>query len=110
MKLSVTVFAVAGLVVAAGANSVTSIVQVAQAQGNSFSGTVERVWEDGFRLRTEGQTLRVDSWDVCGDNTARNLSRGDRVTVDGEFDGGEFDAFSITRGDGEVCSQNQPRQ
>lgn len=103
MKLSVTVFAVAGLVVAAGINS------MAQAQGNSFSGTVERVWEDGFRLRTEGRTLTVDSWDVCGDNTSRNLSRGDQVTVNGEFDGREFDAFSITRGDGEVCSQNQGR-
>ena len=102
MKFVVTVVAVAGVVVAAGTNV------IAQAQGNSFSGTIERVWEDGFRLRTEERSLKVDSWDVCGDNTSRNLSKGDKVTVDGEFDGGEFDAFSITKANNvKVCSQSR---
>ena len=101
MKLSVTVLALTGLVVTA------SITSIAQGRGNSFSGSVERVWEDGFKLKTEERSLKVDSWDVCGDNTSGNLSKGDVVTVDGEFDDGEFDAFSITKEDNiKVCTQD----
>ena len=99
MKLKVAFFALAGMAIAAGINS------MAQAQGNSFSGTVERVWEDGFRLKTEERSLRVDSWNICGDKTPSNLSQGDQVSVNGEFDGGEFDAFSITIADkGKICT------
>ena len=61
-----------------------------------YQGIVEQVWEDGFRLNTGDRTFRVDSWDVYGDATASYLSVGDRVTLTGEFDGGEFDAFTIT--------------
>lgn len=102
MKSLLTVLILAGMVVSAG------ITSVAQARGDSFSGTVERVWEDGFRLKTEEHSLKVDSWDVCGDNTSRNLSKGDLVTVNGQFDGGEFDAFSIIKADDvKVCKQNK---
>lgn len=66
----------------------------------TFVGTVERVWEDGFRLETGERRVRVDSWDVCGDFTHRNLAVGDRVTVTGEFEGREFDAFDIVKDDG----------
>jgi hypothetical protein len=76
------------------------LAQAPAPQGNSFSGSVERVWEDGFRLNTGEGTVRVDSWDVCGDFTANHVAVGDRLTVSGEFDGGEFDAFSITNSDG----------
>ena len=62
----------------------------------SYTGTVERVWEDGFRLDAGDRTLRVDAWNVYGDNTPNNIAVGDSITVTGEFDGGEFDAFSIT--------------
>lgn len=80
--------------------AVTGLSSPVQARNNSVSGTVERVWEDGFRLNTgEERSVKVDSWDVYGDNTARNLSKGDRITVNGEFDGGEFDAFSIIKSD-----------
>ncbi|WP_416672923.1 hypothetical protein [Egbenema bharatensis] len=76
-------------------------------QDNSFTGTVQRVWEDGFRLNTGDRTLRVDSWDLCGDSTANYVSVGDRLTVTGEFGGGDFDAFSITNPDGVgVCQRN----
>ena len=78
-----------------------SIVSNAQAQSSgSLTGTVERVWEDGFRLNTGDRTLHVDSWDICGDFTANYVNVGDRLTVTGEFEGGEFDAFSITTSDG----------
>lgn len=84
----------------------TGLTSAVQAQDNSFSGTVERVWEDGFRLNTGDRSVRVDSWDVYGDNTARNLSKGDRITVNGEFEGGKFDAFSITKSDDVEVRQN----
>ena len=73
-----------------------------QAQnGGSFTGAVQRVWEDGFRLNTGDRNLRVDAWDVCGDSTANHVVVGDRLTVTGEFDGREFDALAITNSDGE---------
>ncbi|MGF1489115.1 MAG: hypothetical protein ACFBSE_18665 [Prochloraceae cyanobacterium] len=72
---------------------------------NTFTGNVERVWEDGFTLRTEARRITVDSWDLCGDFTARHVAVGDRLTVTGEFERGEFDAFSIeTLEQKQVCS------
>ncbi|WP_072015965.1 DUF5666 domain-containing protein [Leptolyngbya sp. KIOST-1] len=62
---------------------------------NTVSGTVERVWEDGFQLNTGDRTLRVDTWDVYGDNTASYISVGDRITMTGEFENGEFDASTV---------------
>jgi hypothetical protein len=62
---------------------------------NTYSGTVERVWEDGFQLNTGDRTLRVDTWDVYGDNTASYVSVGDRITMTGEFENGEFDASTV---------------
>ncbi|NEP55722.1 MAG: hypothetical protein F6K31_01625 [Symploca sp. SIO2G7] len=88
-----------------GASLIGYLPSIAQVQNNVFSGTVGRVWEDGFRLDTGDRSVTVDSWDVCGDNTPRSISTGDQVTVTGEFDEGEFDAFSIVKTDGtSACS------
>jgi hypothetical protein len=77
---------------------------VAQTQGATFSGRVDKVWEDGFRLNVSDRSIKVDSYDICGDNTTRYIAVGEQVTVIGEFEGGEFDAFSITKASGEsVC-------
>jgi hypothetical protein len=62
---------------------------------NAYTGTVEHVWEDGFWINTGDLTFQVDTWDVYGDNTARYISVGDRITITGEFDDGEFDAFTV---------------
>ena len=62
---------------------------------NVYTGTIEQVWEDGFRLNTGDRTFRVDTWDIYGDNTASYVAVGDRITITGEFDGGEFDAFTV---------------
>lgn len=76
-----------------------------RAGSGQFTGNVERVWEDGFTLNAENRRITVDSWDVCGDNTARHVSVGDRLVVTGEFEGGEFDAFSIQNSNqNNVCS------
>ncbi len=61
-----------------------------------FTGKVERVWSDGFILRTLSRKITVDSWDVCGDNTKKNVSVGERLIVTGVFENREFDALSIT--------------
>jgi len=75
-----------------------------QAQGSAFSGRVNRVWEDGFELNHGGRSIIVDSYDICGDNTTRFITVGERVNVTGEFEGGEFDAFSMTRANSQrVC-------
>lgn len=77
----------------------------ARAGNSTFTGNVERVWEDGFVLNTEQRRITVDSWDVCGDNTPRHVSVGDRLVVTGEFDLTEFDAFSIENSEREnICS------
>jgi FlaG/FlaF family flagellin (archaellin) len=77
----------------------------AQMQNGTLTGTVERVWEDGFSINTGDRTVNVDSWDVCGDNTQQNVSVGDELTVAGEFSGGEFDATTMTNPSGEdICS------
>jgi len=74
-------------------------------QGSAITGTVERVWEDGFNLNTGDRTVNVDSWNICGDNTQQSVSVGDELTVEGEFDDGEFDASAITNANDEnLCS------
>jgi hypothetical protein len=98
VKLTATRFLFLGVVILA------SVPAIAQNQGNSFSGRVQRVWEDGFRLNTSGRSITVDTYDICGDNTTRSISAGDQVTVSGEFEVGEFDAFSVTKANGKsVC-------
>ncbi|MEA5581460.1 hypothetical protein VB620_08925 [Nodularia harveyana UHCC-0300] len=98
MKLTVTGFLFLGVVILA------SVPAIAENQVNSFSGRVQRVWEDGFRLNTSGRSITVDTYDICGDNTTRYISAGDQLVVTGEFDLGEFDAFSVTKANGQsVC-------
>lgn len=83
----------------------------AQIQNGALTGTVERVWEDGFSLNTGDRTFRVDAWRVCGDNTQQNVSVNDELTVEGEFSGGEFDASIITNPSGEdICSADGQTQ
>jgi hypothetical protein len=96
----------AALVTFSGLTVALVVSSVHAQQSGSFTGTVQRVWEDGFRLNTGDRTLRVDTWDLCGDFTTRYVGVGDRLTVTGEFDGGDFDAFSISASDGVVvCRQ-----
>jgi hypothetical protein len=85
-----------GIVAVLGLCSVATVVTAMPGDAqNRHTGIVERVWEDGFRLNTGNRTFSVDSWDVYGDSTAQYIQVGDRVTVTGEFEGGEFDAFTI---------------
>ncbi|MBE9098362.1 hypothetical protein [Vacuolonema iberomarrocanum] len=97
MKLSV-----GAALILMGVVGCTGAVQV---QDGALTGTVERVWEDGFEVNTGDRTVRVDAWDLCGDNTQQSVSVGDELTVEGEFDDGEFDASAITNvNDDNICS------
>ena len=81
--------------IAAGIVSAIALPHVGHAKA-TYTGTIERVWEDGFRLRTGDRTLWVDAWDLYGDNTPGNITVGDQITVTGEFERIEFEAFSIS--------------
>ncbi|NEQ46651.1 MAG: hypothetical protein F6K00_25130 [Leptolyngbya sp. SIOISBB] len=97
MKLSVkATLTLIGLVGCTGAGQIPS---------GALTGTVERVWEDGFRINLGDRSVNVDSWDLCGDNTQQNVSVNDELTLEGEFDDREFDASVITNASGEnICS------
>jgi hypothetical protein len=72
------------------------------AQSTSFSGRVKQVWYDGFSLNTGGgRSIIVDADDICGDHTDKYIRAGEQVTVIGEFDEGEFDAFAIVKSNGD---------
>lgn len=78
-----------------GIISAIALPQIGHAQA-SHTGTVERVWEDGFRLHTAQQTLWVDTANLSGENTPANIAVGDQIKVTGEFQSIEFDAAAIT--------------
>ena len=99
-------FATLTLIVA-GITSAIALPHIGHAQA-TYTGTVERVWEDGFRLHTNDRTLWVNAWDIYGENTPSNIAVGDRITVTGEFERIEFDALSITEADSQLKAENYP--
>ena len=82
------------MLIAVGTICAIALPQIGHAQ-TTHTGTVERVWEDGFRLHTDDQTLWVDTWDLYGYNTSAYIAVGDQITVKGQFERIEFDASSI---------------
>ncbi|WP_265264232.1 hypothetical protein [Spirulina subsalsa] len=107
IKLSLSpITAITTGLLGATALSMTTInhFSAAHANNRTFTGVVERVWEDGFRLQVGNRRITTDTWDVCGDFTEDHVNVGDRLTVVGEFEGGQFDVFRITNASGErVC-------
>ncbi|KPQ34504.1 MAG: hypothetical protein HLUCCA11_14490 [Phormidesmis priestleyi Ana] len=80
--------------IAGGIGVAAALPHVGHAQ-TTQTGTVEKVWEDGFRFNTGDRAFRVDTWDIYGDNTVSYVAVGDRATITGEFEGSEFDAFTV---------------
>lgn len=62
MKTTLTVFAFMSAVF------FVSGCEVSHAQDTIFSGTVNRVWGDGFQLNSGDRSITVNSYDICGDN------------------------------------------
>lgn len=69
-----------------------------QARITEISGKVVRVGDDDFVLNTGKEQILVDA----DDDTLRQakLSAGEKVTVSGQNDDDNFDAYTITRPDG----------
>lgn len=66
-----------------------------------IEGTVESLREDSLVLRVDEDTIRVDTWAVCGDSTRRHIAVGDQITVFGELDVITYDASEILNAAGE---------
>lgn len=71
-----------------------------QRQGITITGTVQSIVGNEFILRDNTGEVIVDAGPRWYHQI--NLSPGERVTVVGEFDDYDFDAFRITRQNGEV--------
>ena len=78
-----------------------------QAQEATLIGNVDRGWEDGFQLNASNRSITVDAYNLCGDNTASSIAVDEEVTVTGEFEGREFDAFSIENSSGDTVCNSQ---
>ncbi|MBJ7899828.1 MAG: NirD/YgiW/YdeI family stress tolerance protein [Cyanobacteria bacterium RI_101] len=85
----------------------TPIGSLANTQGVTLVGAVGNVVGNDFILKDESGAIIVDA----GPRWWRplNLTPGERVTVIGEYDQGEFDAFTIIRANGEAI-QIRPAQ
>jgi hypothetical protein len=95
---------IAGVGLALGAALLAAVGLAQAGRSGAFEGTVERVWDDGFRLNAGSRQVTVDAYDLCGDFTHRHVAVGDRLSITGEFEGGEFDVFTMVRDDGgKVC-------
>ena len=67
----------------------------------TLNAPVLSVYEDGFRMADDrGLALRVDAWNLCGDNTRNYIRRGDRLTVIGDREWRMVAAHSIAKVDG----------
>ena len=82
-------------VIAAGVIAALSLPQFGHTQA-THTGAVERVWDDGFRLRTREQTFWVDASDLYDNNTPGHITVGDQVSVTGKLSRIEFNASAIS--------------
>lgn len=78
-----------------------------QSQGVSINGVVRNIVGNEFILDDGTGQVIVDAgprwWHQI------NLNPGEQVTVVGESDGDDFDAFTITRNDGTVLNIRSPQ-
>lgn len=86
-----------------------STPSLAWADWTTVEGTVERVWEDGLSLKVGADSVRIDTWAVCGDATPLHIRVGDRLSIEGDRELVSLDAARITRADGvEPCLGAEP--
>lgn len=76
------------------------IESLRQQQGIAISGTVGDVVGNSFTLRDSTGEIIIDAGPRWYQNV--DVREGEQLTVVGEYDNGEFDAYRITRIDGEV--------
>jgi hypothetical protein len=80
----------------------TPIGSLQQSAGLTLVGTIVNRVGNSFILRDDSGEVIVDAgprwWQPI------NLAPGEKITVIGEYDQGEFDAFSIVRANGDVLT------
>lgn len=76
-------------------------------EDGAIVGTVTRVGQDNMSVDVEGgSNVRIDTWGVCGDSTADNISVGDTVTIFASKDLFSYDAWRILNESGDpACSR-----
>jgi uncharacterized protein YdeI (BOF family) len=98
-----------GLSIAALTASIVPTIALAQQATTSqqalsaeISGEIISLGDDDFLLETESGQILVDAEERP--LRRANLSTGETVTVTGRFDDDNFDAYTITRSNGEMIS------
>ncbi|MBW4655262.1 MAG: DNA-binding protein [Kaiparowitsia implicata GSE-PSE-MK54-09C] len=97
--------AIAGLTVVLGVGSpllaqTVPIQSLRQQDGIAISGRVDGVVGNNFTLSDGSGEIIVDAGPRWYQEI--NIAPGEQLTVVGEYDNGEFDAYRITRASGEV--------
>lgn len=103
ISLGLSVIATAASVVTASTIAQAQTVPIEQLQrqaGTTISGTVRSVVGNEFILSDGTGDVIVDAGPRWYHTI--QVSPGERLTVTGEYDDGDFDAFRITRSNGEV--------
>jgi uncharacterized protein YdeI (BOF family) len=85
----------------------TQIGDLENREGMTISGEIENVVGNNFVLNDGTGEVVVDAGPVWWQQL--DLTTGESVSVVGEMDNGEFDAFSITRENGEVIDIREPQ-
>ncbi|MEN9226614.1 MAG: hypothetical protein Q6L60_12605 [Thermostichus sp. HHBFW_bins_43] len=91
---------VATVMGASVAQAQVSIRDLQRNPGIAISGVIRSVVGNEFILDDGTGQIIVDAGPLWYHQL--NFTPGERVTVVGEYDGGDFDAYTITRGSGEV--------
>lgn len=72
----------------------------------AFEGTVASVRSDRLTLDLVDGSVRIDTWSVCGDDTARHIAVGDEIVVFADRDLFSYEAWRILDEDGQpACSR-----
>ncbi|MGK7899903.1 MAG: NirD/YgiW/YdeI family stress tolerance protein [Hormoscilla sp.] len=98
--IAIALCAASFLLPVSGVRSQTPIGDLQRPHGVTISGTVKSVVGNEFILRDSSGEIIVDAGPRWRQEI--NLTPGERVTVVGEYDDDDFDAYSISRSSGEV--------
>ncbi len=107
MRTSLPAIVLAGVVMTlAAVHARTPIGDLEGVEGIRIEGEVTQVFGNAFVLADATGAVLVDTGPERFER--RSFEVGERLTVTGEMDDGDFDAFTITRADGTVIEVRPP--
>ncbi|AMW28191.1 MULTISPECIES: NirD/YgiW/YdeI family stress tolerance protein [Oscillatoriales] len=109
MKATITALLTSALLTIGvpAANAQVSIQNLQRHSGVTISGTIRSVVGNDFILDDGTGQIIVDAGPMR--HHQLNLQPGEQVTVTGKYDDYDFDAFTITRSNGEVIFIRDPQ-